>query len=282
MRGAALLIALLAGNPGFADINSVRPMPRPVLPDAAPVAADAPLIVASAASPTRSIRPPRRPDGVEMTAKAPAAMVGRNPGKGLLGRLFGPPGTGETAVVAKKPEAVPAPSVKGSVCQDPRIRGVSIPDIRGEYSGCGVTDPVRVSSVDGVTLSTPATMDCDTARALRIWVTDKVKPAFGSTGITGFRVAAHYVCRGRNRKKSARISEHGRGKAIDISGFMLGNGAEVSVLTHYDSEQGKAIRAAQKGACGIFGTTLGPGSDGYHEDHLHFDTAHHRGGAYCK
>ena len=33
---------------------------------------------------------------------------------------------------------------------------------------------------------------------------------------------------------------------------------------------------------GIFGTTLGPGSDGYHEDHMHFDTAHQRGGAYCR
>ncbi|MFY9319919.1 extensin family protein, partial [Lentibacter algarum] len=45
---------------------------------------------------------------------------------------------------------------------------------------------------------------------------------------------------------------------------------------------GKAIRAAHKAACGPFGTTLGPGSDGYHEDHLHFDTARYSGGPYCK
>jgi hypothetical protein len=54
------------------------------------------------------------------------------------------------------------------------------------------------------------------------------------------------------------------------------------VLEDYKSSRGKAIRKAHKGACGIFGTTLGPGSDGYHENHLHLDTAKYRGGPYCK
>jgi hypothetical protein len=37
-----------------------------------------------------------------------------------------------------------------------------------------------------------------------------------------------------------------------------------------------------RAACGTFGTTLGPGSDGMHEDHFHYDTARHRNGAYCR
>jgi hypothetical protein len=37
-----------------------------------------------------------------------------------------------------------------------------------------------------------------------------------------------------------------------------------------------------RAACGRFGTTLGPGSDGMHEDHLHFDTARHANGPYCR
>ena len=44
----------------------------------------------------------------------------------------------------------------------------------------------------------------------------------------------------------------------------------------------KTLRPAHKAACGVFGTTLGPGSDGYHEDHMHFDTAAHRNGSYCR
>jgi hypothetical protein len=145
-----------------------------------------------------------------------------------------------------------------------------------------VENPVRITEVDGVALSTPATIDCETARALRTWVTTKVKPSFGRNEVTGLKVAAHYACRGRNNKKGARISEHGRGRAIDIAGFKLADGSEVSVLQHYKSNKGKAMRRAHKGACGIFGTTLGPGSDGYHQDHIHLDTAKYRGGPYCK
>ena len=59
---------------------------------------------------------------------------------------------------------------------------------------------------------------------------------------------------------------------------MVASGKVIRVLGGFD----KTMRKAHKGACGIFGTTLGPGSDGYHEDHLHFDTAAHRSGAYCR
>ena len=128
-------------------------------------------------------------------------------------------------------------------------------------------------------------MDCGTAKALKKWVETGVKPAFGrhAGGVSSLKVAAHYVCRTRNHKKGARISEHGKGRAIDISGFIMKNGSEYSVLRDYGKGKGgKAIRAAHKAACGPFGTTLGPGSDGYHEDHLHFDTARYSGGPYCK
>jgi len=43
-----------------------------------------------------------------------------------------------------------------------------------------------------------------------------------------------------------------------------------------------ALKAMHRAACGIFGTTLGPGSDRYHENHFHYDTARHRSGPYCR
>ena len=67
--------------------------------------------------------------------------------------------------------------------------------------------------------------------------------------------------------------------------FEAGDGKprySATFLVEPGSENDKAIRKAQKAACGIFGTTLGPGSDGYHEDHLHFDTASYRNGSYCR
>ena len=105
-----------------------------------------------------------------------------------------------------------------------------------------------------------------------------LQPAFGRAKVIELRVAAHYICRSRNNIRGARISEHGRGKAIDIAAVTLENGKTVSVLGGF----GKELRRAHKAACGIFTTTLGPGSDGFHEDHLHYDTASHRSGAYCR
>jgi hypothetical protein len=57
----------------------------------------------------------------------------------------------------------------------------------------------------------------------------------------------------------------------------MSDGKTISVLKNYNAQ----MRKAHKAACGIFGTTLGPGSDGYHEDHLHFDTASGRQ-PYCR
>ena len=81
----------------------------------------------------------------------------------------------------------------------------------------------------------------------------------------------------------AKISEHGKGKAIDIAAILLNNGDEMDVLGDYKrGKYSRALKAMYRSACGTFGTTLGPGSDGMHEDHLHFDTASYRNGSYCK
>ena len=102
-------------------------------------------------------------------------------------------------------------------------------------------------------------------------------------GVAGLRVAAHYACRTRNNRPGGKISEHGKGRAIDISGVMLRDGSEISVLRDWGGgAKGRALRQMHRTACGPFGTVLGPGSDGYHRDHLHFDTARHRSGSYCR
>jgi len=44
----------------------------------------------------------------------------------------------------------------------------------------------------------------------------------------------------------------------------------------------KLLRRIYKAACPYFKTTLGPGSDGYHEDHFHFDTSARDSGSYCR
>ena len=240
--------------------KSLRPVPRPAQAKALveTLVAAAPA-TAPAAMP--GTRPQRRPDG--QTVAAP-----EKPRKGLL-TLLAP---------RAKPARKAVPSRQGSVCGDPSIKGKVLPRITSKTKGCGIADPVSITSIDGLRLSEASTMDCPTAIALNSWVQKGLRPAFGGSEIIELKVAGHYVCRSRNNVRGAKISEHGRGKAIDIAGFVLANGEHISVHGDFN----KTMRKAHKAACGIFRTTLGPGSDGYHEDHLHFDTASRKGSAYCR
>lgn len=173
----------------------------------------------------------------------------------------------------------------GGLCGIRGLEGTVIDPITSEVAGCGVAQPVRVTHVDGVALSQAAILDCETAQALHRWVTNGVKPAVGRTGggVAELRVAAHYVCRPRNHQSGGLVSEHGRGRAIDISAIVLANGESMSVLEDWrGSRHSRTLQRIHRGACGTFGTTLGPGSDGMHEDHFHYDTARHRNGPYCR
>lgn len=241
----------------------LRPRARPASVSHAS-ASLAPEPAAPAAAPA-TIRPLPRPAGLatapqvqEAAANSSDPVAKPERRGGLFGGLFG----------RRNQENAPAPA-DGYVCGDPDIKGEELAPVTSRVRGCGIEEPVRVTSVDGIRLSTPAMIDCTTARALKTWINDGMRPAFGRQEVVELRIAASYICRPRNNVRGAKISEHGRGKAIDISGFILSNGRELSIANDYN----RTIRRAQKAACGIFGTTLGPGSDGYHEDHLHFDTS---------
>ncbi|MBJ3762602.1 extensin family protein [Maribius pontilimi] len=171
-----------------------------------------------------------------------------------------------------------------ALCGDPAIRGEVLPPI-DDAGVCGIDDPVRVSSVSGVVLSQSAMLDCSAARSLRQWVDGVAKPAVGRRGggLSGLRVAAHYACRTRNNQSGAKVSEHGKGRAIDISAISLKDGETITVLDHWSTlRRGRLLRKLHGGACGPFGTVLGPKSDRFHRDHFHFDTASYRSGPYCR
>lgn len=233
----------------------VRPMPRPAAL-AAPVPALLAVTVAKALPGT--VRPMPRPEA--LLASAPV-----KPEKGGLGALFG----------NRKPRKPVA--TDGFVCSDPDIRGDELAPVTSKVKGCGIDEPVRVTQIDGIRLRGTATINCETASALKTWIEKGMRPAM-SKEVVELQIAGSYVCRPRNNVRGNKISEHGRGKAVDIAAFVFSDGSEWSVSRDYNRQ----MRKAHKAACGIFGTTLGPGSDGYHEDHLHFDTASYRNGPYCR
>lgn len=165
------------------------------------------------------------------------------------------------------------------------LEGARIEPIRGQMRGCGLSDGVEVRAVDGVRLSQPAWIDCPTARALQTWVRKGVVPAIDGRGggLVELEVVGHYVCRTRNHQRGAKISEHGKGRAIDIAGFRLASGGYLDVRRGWrHPEAGPILKQIHRAACGPFGTVLGPNADRFHQSHFHLDTARHRSGAFCR
>ncbi|QBY02724.1 extensin family protein [Rhodophyticola sp. CCM32] len=177
------------------------------------------------------------------------------------------------------------PGRRGALCGSAGIIGERLSPITGRIQGCGIAEPVRVREIDGVTLSQPATINCDAARALQTWLADGAIPAVGRTGggIASLRVVASYSCRTRNSRRGARLSEHASGNAIDVAAIGLVNGQELTVLTDWGrGRTGRLMQRLHREACGPFGTVLGPNSDRFHRDHFHFDVASYRSGPYCR
>jgi hypothetical protein len=149
---------------------------------------------------------------------------------------------------------------------------------------CGILRPLEVSSVlDGVALEPAATLRCQTARALGAWVRDFVMPAaerLGRGELTALVGGPGYTCRRRNNQPDGRLSQHAFGNAYDVLGFGFAEGDRLTIMprardgTIEESFQ-DAVRAS---ACMEFTTVIGPGSDAYHDDHLHLDVVERRAG----
>ncbi|NIZ61712.1 extensin-like protein [Sedimentitalea sp. CY04] len=275
MRNGMVALAFVGGASvcAAAPETSLRPAPRP----AEPVQMAA--LAVTATSPDTQLRPVVRPvsDQILMAAARPADLQSLSPELSLRPSLR-PDSIVEQALFKRRRLR------KGSVCGDISIQGEKVGHVPAKQAGCGAQDAVRVRSVAGVTLSQSAVMTCETAQALNTWVEDGLQPAFRRRNqVVSLRVAAHYACRTRNNRPGARISEHGKGRAIDISGFTLESGELVTVAQGWSAKGfSKRLRKAWSAACGPFGTVLGPEADRYHRDHFHFDTAKHRSGPYCR
>ena len=282
-RSLPLVLIVVTSSLAVAEApkESLRPELRAgsgTQPSAAAAAKEPAQTPATAQAPSRSLRPELR---TEQPAKPAARTIS---------------GGGAVAPAAAAASTVPKSEKKksgglfgkrklrkGSVCGDVDLQGDSIGNVAGA-GACGVPDAVKVRSVSGVALSTPSLRNCETAKALKDWVDDGVVPAFKRRGkVVELKVAAHYSCWTRNNKPGAKLSEHAKGNAIDISGFTMKDGQVYTVEESWWRGRGKKpIRKAYKKACGPFGTTLGPNADKYHQDHFHLDIARYRSGPFCK
>ncbi|WP_095588586.1 extensin family protein [Actibacterium ureilyticum] len=285
-----LTLALALPAWGHAPDRSPRPTARPVAQTVQPRALRVPVFYQAT---HRPVARPGRKTGPRAAANTGRIILvpvhydanyrpKRRP-KGLSQRRY--QHTVSTAAATQTQPRSVVTSSKGKVCGDRTLRGETMSPIAGRIRGCGLSDPVKLYEVDGVRLNQPAVIDCTTAKALKSWLNKGVRPVVGRLGggVSELRVVASYACRTRNNQPGAKISEHGKGRAVDISEIRLKNGASLNVLRDWrDPAKGKLLKQIHKSACGPFGTVLGPNSDRFHKDHFHVDTARYRSGSYCR
>jgi hypothetical protein len=212
------------------------------------------------------------PEPMPLPKPRPAEAPGVEPGKPANGASA----SSEAGKPAEPVAALPPPP---SACRLALTEAVaiapSIPDIHGP-GGCGGEDLVRLEAVvlpDGhpVSLKPSAILRCTMASAIADWIRADIAPLTQNLGseISDLDNFDSFECRGRNRVAGALLSEHGRANALDVRAFKLGNGQSISLT---DRTVPRDVReTVLHSVCARFSTVLGPGSDGYHEDHIHLD-----------
>ena len=184
------------------------------------------------------------------------------------------------ALALPRPSLVAPPPAARSTCGAELARlGVEASPIAPIKEGaCGIAQPVAVAALGGgaTDLTVKAIIECALAEKFAHWLGDEVQPAARKIlggDVVGLRVAASYTCRPRNGVAGAKLSEHGRGTAIDIAAFKIAGLGWVTVGGGHSGAETRFLKTVRTSACGPFTTVLGPGSDSYHSDHFHLDLA---------
>lgn len=140
---------------------------------------------------------------------------------------------------------------------------------------CGIYNAALLTQ-SGVSYGEDITLSCSASVALAIWQQHDLQPL--AEQIFGQRVIrvhhyGTYSCRNINNSSTGRRSQHAYANAIDIAGFRLADGSEISILNDWgeSTDKGIFLAAIHRSACQRFSTVLGPNYNNLHRDHFHFD-----------
>lgn len=135
---------------------------------------------------------------------------------------------------------------------------------------------VAMLQQSGISYGGDIILTCPALVALTIWERHDLQPLaikLFNQKIIRVRHYGTYACRNINNARQGRRSQHAYANAIDIAGFVLADGREISVLKDWgkDSEKGTFLTAIHQSACKRFSTVLGPNYNDLHKNHFHFD-----------
>ncbi|CTQ53085.1 hypothetical protein LP7551_01606 [Roseibium album] len=180
-----------------------------------------------------------------------------------------------------------ATSALSPTCEIPRAIFSQVLPFDGERDGdaaCGIADPIELTGFQQegskARFTAPVTLSCSFAKVLTDWLIDDVLPAAGDlfdSPVSVLSSGPGYQCRRRNNQPDGKLSEHALGEAIDISGFRLDDGSQISIEKDWgtDTVKGRFLSAIHASACKRFSTVLGPDADPNHKSHYHLDTGCH-------
>jgi hypothetical protein len=230
----------------------------------------------------RENRPKQRraalPEPVPLPKPRPADAPATEPDKS--GARKQTPAESEKPAEQAAPAAPPPPSACRLALTEEIAIAPSIPDIHGP-GDCGGEDLVRLEAVvlpdkRRVSVKPAAILRCPMASAMAEWIRSDMAPLAASLGsvISDLDNFDSFECRGRNRAVGGKLSEHGHANALDVRALKLANGQSLSLT---DRTVSRSFReGVLHSMCARFSTVLGPGSDGYHEDHIHLDLMERR------
>jgi hypothetical protein len=231
-------------------------------------------VVHSARTPLPKPRPEEAPKASDKAPDAPAPEAAGADGKA----------SSDKRSPENPAEPAPPPEKQATACRVALTENIaiapSIPDIHGP-GGCGGEDLVRLEAIvlpdkRKVAVKPAAVLRCTMASAIADWVRSDMVPLAASLGstISDLDNFDSFECRGRNRVIGATLSEHGKANALDVRAIKLANGQSIGLT---DRTISRDVRErVLHSVCSRFSTVLGPGSDGYHEDHIHLDLAQRR------
>lgn len=144
---------------------------------------------------------------------------------------------------------------------------------------CHIRGRVNLSSVGDASIA-PLDTRCAVALRMAMWERHSLQPAARDLlGADISRIAqiGSYNCRALRTTAgdTSRMSTHATANAIDITGFTLSDGRQITLLEDWASGDARAefLRRVRDGACDWFNLTLSPDYNVLHADHFHLQSS---------
>ncbi|MGY5958230.1 extensin family protein [Kosakonia sp. BK9b] len=150
------------------------------------------------------------------------------------------------------------------------ISSVPVADSAGD---CPLTDVVRVRDFGTVKLNSSFLASCPLALSSALFIEQQARPLtqrFMGSALVRIDHLGSYACRNIYHRADARRSEHASAEALDIRGFQLANGQQVTVLKGWQQARTQPwLQAMLSASCGYYGNGLGPEYNAAHANHFH-------------